>query len=111
VMDRDAHVDRQWICTVCSQLEWFSNAPNALVSYRCGGSFRKQCSAPCIYAFTTLAMFTALAPAFPTSVLFLRAFGTLFHGGCACKIQRKSGRRSGRVMLHTFGTPAFFFSR
>jgi hypothetical protein len=30
-MDRDAHMDCQWVCGVYSQLEWFSNAPNALV--------------------------------------------------------------------------------
>jgi hypothetical protein len=30
VMDRDAHMDRQWVCGVYSQLEGFSNAQNAL---------------------------------------------------------------------------------
>jgi hypothetical protein len=30
VMDRDTHMDRQWVCGVYSQLEWFSNAQNAL---------------------------------------------------------------------------------
>jgi hypothetical protein len=29
VMDRDTHIDRQWVCGVYSQLEWFSNAHNA----------------------------------------------------------------------------------
>jgi hypothetical protein len=31
VMDRDTHMDRQWVCGVYSQLEWFSNAQNALL--------------------------------------------------------------------------------
>jgi hypothetical protein len=31
VMDRDLHMDRQWLCGVYSQLEWFSNAQNALL--------------------------------------------------------------------------------
>jgi hypothetical protein len=30
VMDRDAYMDRQWLCGVYSQLEWFSNPQNAL---------------------------------------------------------------------------------
>jgi hypothetical protein len=36
-MDRDAHMDRQWVGGVYSQSEWFSNAPNALVI--CYGGF------------------------------------------------------------------------
>jgi hypothetical protein len=31
VMDRDTHMDCQWVCGVYSQLEWFSNAQNALL--------------------------------------------------------------------------------
>jgi hypothetical protein len=29
VMDRDAHMDRQWVCDVYSQLDGFSDAQNA----------------------------------------------------------------------------------
>jgi hypothetical protein len=31
VMDRDTHINREWVCGVYSQLEWFSNAHNALL--------------------------------------------------------------------------------
>jgi hypothetical protein len=76
-MDRDAHMDRQWVCGVYSQLEWFSNAPNALViavvapfaSTAVQRAYMRLPRLPC-YVVHALCDVSA----FPTSVLFLRAF-------------------------------------
>jgi hypothetical protein len=109
-MDRDAHVDRQWVCGVYSQLEWFSNA-NALViavvapfassavqrAYmrltrfpwsphmylRCARSLRRVCVSH------VGAVFACVPNAAPRGVCVPNALD----GGCACKIQRKSGVR------------------
>jgi hypothetical protein len=67
-------------------------------SYRCDGSFRKLCSATCICAFTTLGACVVHAlcdvSAFPTSVLFLRAFPTLLHEVSAFRTLFTEGARA-----------------
>jgi hypothetical protein len=77
--------------------------------YHCGGSFRKERTVHIWVFHASHGCLTCICISNAGAVLC--AFPTLFHGGYSCKIQRKCGKRSGRITLHPPGTWAFFFSR